>query len=104
MEENIKNKQIRNSYKEDGALKVGFQPYTDLCRCTNNDILSKEEEIKTRWKTYFQELLTTSATADESTHSDVTYTNQAATDEGGSGRRTPGYTGYRDGSTINEQQ
>jgi len=58
IEENIKNKQIRNAYEEVGALKVGFQPCTDLCRGTNNEILSKEEEIKTKWKTYFQDLLT----------------------------------------------
>ena len=46
IEENIKNKQIRNAYKEVGALKAGFQPYMDLCRGANNEILSKEEEIK----------------------------------------------------------
>ena len=65
IEENIKNKQIRNAYKEAGALKAGFQPYTDLCRGMNSEILSKEEEIKTKWKTYFQDLLTTSATVDQ---------------------------------------
>jgi len=81
IEENIKNKQIRNAYKEAGALKASFQPYTDLCRGTNNDILSKEEEIKTRLKTYFQDLLTTSATADQSTPLEVTYINQAVTEE-----------------------
>ena len=26
IEENIKNKQIRNAHKEDGALKADFQP------------------------------------------------------------------------------
>ena len=46
IEENINNKQTRTTYKEDGALKAGFQPYTDVCRGTNNEILSKEEEIK----------------------------------------------------------
>jgi len=55
-EENIKGKQIRNAYKEAGSLKAGFQPHTDLCRGTNNEILLKQEEIKTRWKTYFQDL------------------------------------------------
>jgi len=79
IEETIKNKQIRNAY-EDGALKASFQPYKDLCRGTNNEILSKEEEIKTRWKTYFQDLLTTSA-ADQSMPLEVTYINQAVTEE-----------------------
>jgi len=58
IEENIKDKQIGNAYKEAASLKAGFQPHMDLCRGTNNEILSKEEEIKTRWKTYFQDLLT----------------------------------------------
>jgi hypothetical protein len=52
IEENIKDKQIRNAYEEVGSLKASFQPHTDLCRGTNNEILSKEEEIKARWKTY----------------------------------------------------
>jgi len=58
IEENVKDKQIRNACKEVGSLKAGFQSHTDLCRGINNEILSKEEEIKTRWKTYFQDLLT----------------------------------------------
>lgn len=51
IQENIKDKQIRNAYKADGSLNASFQPHMDLCRGTNNEILSKEEEIKTRWKT-----------------------------------------------------
>jgi hypothetical protein len=47
----------------------------------NNEILSKEEEIKTMWRTCFQHLLTTSATADQITPSEVTYTNQTVTEE-----------------------
>jgi hypothetical protein len=81
IEENIKDKQTRNAYKEVGSLKAGSQPYTDLCRGTNNEILSKEEEIKTRWKTYFQDLLTTTATAEHSNPLEVTYANQADTEE-----------------------
>jgi len=46
VEENIKNKQTRNAYKEGGAIKADFLPHTDLCRGTNNEILSKEEEIR----------------------------------------------------------
>ena len=75
IEENIKDKQIRNAYKEDGSLKASFQPHTDLCRGTNNEIPTKEEEIKTRWKTYFQGLLNRPATADQSTSLETTYIN-----------------------------
>jgi len=53
IEENIKDKQIRNTYKKVGSLKASFQPHTDLCTGTNNEIISNEEKIKTRWKTYF---------------------------------------------------
>jgi hypothetical protein len=81
IEGNIKDKQIRNAYTEVGALKAGFQPHTDLCRGMNNEILSKEEEIKTRWKTYFQDLLTTSAIAYQNTPSEATYTHQTVTEE-----------------------
>jgi hypothetical protein len=77
IEENMKDKQIKNAYKEVGALKAGFQPYTDLCKGMNNKILSKEEEIKTKWKTYFQDLLTTSATVDQSTQKLPTQTKQS---------------------------
>ena len=73
IEENIKDKQIRNAYKETGSLKAGFQPQTGLCRGTNNEILSTEEEIKTGWKTYFQGLLTTSVTAHQSNSLEATY-------------------------------
>ena len=45
IEENIKDTQIRNAYKETGSIKDGFQPHTNLCRGTNNEILSKEEDI-----------------------------------------------------------
>jgi hypothetical protein len=75
IEENIKDKQIRNAYKEVGLLKAGFQPHTDLCRGTNYEILSTEEEIETRWKPYFQDLLTTSVTADQSNPLEATYLN-----------------------------
>jgi hypothetical protein len=81
VEENIKNKQTRNAHKEVGAIKAGFQPHTYLCRGTNNEILSKEEEITTRWQTYFQELLTIPATVDQSTPLEGTYINQAVTEE-----------------------
>ena len=79
IEENIKDKQIRNAYKKVGSLKACFQPHTDLYRGTNKEFLPKEEEIKTRWKTYFQDLLTSPATADQSIPLEATYTNQADT-------------------------
>jgi hypothetical protein len=44
IEENIKAKQVRNAYKEVGLLKACFQPHMNLCRGTNNEILSKEEK------------------------------------------------------------
>jgi hypothetical protein len=53
IEENIKDKQIRNACKEIGSLKAGFQLHTGLCRGTNNEILSTEGEIKTKWKNLF---------------------------------------------------
>jgi len=81
IEDNFKDKQIRNAYKEVGSLKASFHLHTDLCRDTNNVIVSKEEEIKTRWKTYFQDLLTSQATADQSNTLEATYTNQADTEE-----------------------
>jgi hypothetical protein len=81
IEENIKVKQIRNAYKEVGLLKAGFQLHTDICRGTNNEILSTEEEIKTRWKTYFQDLLNTTVTADHSSPLEATYLNRADTEE-----------------------
>ena len=80
IEENIKNKQTRDAYKEAGAIKAGFQPYTDRCRGTNNEILYKEEEIKTSWQNYFQDLLTMPATVDQSTPLEGTYINQATTE------------------------
>jgi hypothetical protein len=72
---NIKGKQTRNAHKEVGSLKAGFQPHTDFCRGTNNEILSTEEEIKTSWKTYFQDLSTTSVTADQSSSLEANYLN-----------------------------
>jgi hypothetical protein len=81
IEENVKDKHIRNAYKEVGSLKVGFQPHTDLCSGANNEILSKEEEIKTRWKTYFQDLLTTTAKAEQSNPLGNTHANQATTED-----------------------
>jgi len=79
--DNIKDKQIRNAYKEVGSLKADFKSHTDLCRGTNNEILSNGEEIKIRWKPYFQDALTSPATADQSNPLDATNTNQADIEE-----------------------
>jgi len=76
IEGNINYKQIRNAHKEDGSLRAGFRPQTDLCSGTNNEILSKEEEIKTRWKTYFQFLLTP-----QKRQIQATYINRGGTEE-----------------------
>jgi hypothetical protein len=81
IEENTKDKEIRNAYKEVGLPKAGFQPHTYRCRGTNNENLSKEKEIKTMWKTYFQDVLTIPATADQSNPLEATYTNQVDSDE-----------------------
>ena len=76
---NVKDKHIKNAYKEVGSVKAGFKHRTDFCRGANNEILSNEEDTNTRWKTYFQDLLTTAAEHD--TSSDNTLTNQTATKE-----------------------
>ena len=62
-----------------GWITKGWFP--TICRGTNNEILSKEEEIKTKWKTYFQDLLTSPATGDQSNPLEATYTNHADTEE-----------------------
>jgi hypothetical protein len=80
IEENIKDKHIRNAYKEVGSLKGGFKPHIDLCRGINNEILANTEDIKTRWRTYFQDLLNT-ALAEHDSFLDNTHINQIATEE-----------------------
>jgi len=79
IEGNNRDKQIRNAFNNVVSLKLGFQPHMDLCKGTNKEILSKEEEIKTRWKTYFQDLFTSPATAEQNSPLEATYTNQADT-------------------------
>jgi hypothetical protein len=80
IEENIKDKHIRNAYKDVGLLKGGFTPRTDLCRGINNETLANAEDTKTRWRTYFQDLLNTAA-ADHDSFSYNTHINQIATEE-----------------------
>jgi hypothetical protein len=64
---NIKDKYVRNAYKEVRSLKAGYKPHMNLCRGINNEILSTKEDIKARWKTHFQELLTTAVAEHKST-------------------------------------
>jgi hypothetical protein len=80
IEENIKDKHIRKPYKEAGLLNGGFKPHMDLCTGINNEILANAEDIKTRWRTYFQDLLNT-AVAEHASLSDNTHINQIATEE-----------------------
>jgi hypothetical protein len=80
IEENIKDKHIRNAYKEVGSLKGGFKPHTDVRRGINNEILANAEDIKTRRSTYFQDLLNT-AVAEHDSLLDNTHINQIATEE-----------------------
>ena len=81
IEENIKDKQIMNACKAVGSLKAGFQPHTDLSKSTNNELLSKKEDIKNRWETYFQELLYLPASAVQSSPSKTIYRDHADTEE-----------------------
>ena len=53
IEENIKENYIRNTYKEVGSLKGGFKPHKNLCKGTNDEIISDDEDIKNRWKNTF---------------------------------------------------
>ena len=54
MEDSIKEKHIRKAYKEDGSLKGGFKPHTNLCKGTNDEILCMEKDIKTGGKPTFK--------------------------------------------------
>lgn len=73
----IKNnkKNIMKAYRDVGSLKVSFKPHTNLCRGINYEIISKEENIMNRWKTYFQDLLNI-ATFEHKTFFDSTHTNE----------------------------
>jgi hypothetical protein len=44
---------MRNGYEEVGSPQGGFKPHTNLCKGTNDEIKSNEEDIKNRWKTCF---------------------------------------------------
>ena len=56
IEENIKEEHFRNAYKEFGSLEGGLKLHTNLCKGTNDEIISNEDD-QNIWKTYFQDLL-----------------------------------------------
>jgi hypothetical protein len=76
MEENIKEKHIRNAYKDNDSLKCGFKPYTSLCE--GDEVISNEEDIKNWCKTYSHHLLN-AATAECDTSLNNAHTNEAET-------------------------
>jgi hypothetical protein len=49
--------ETRKFYKEVWERKIGFRPRADFCRDKEGNLLGGEEEIKDRWKEYFEELL-----------------------------------------------
>jgi len=63
------------AYRELGSLKASCKPHTNLCRGINNEIISKEDDIMNRWKTYCQDLLNI-ATFEHKTFFDSAHTNE----------------------------
>jgi hypothetical protein len=49
--------ETRKFYKEVRKRKTDFQPRVDFCRDKEGNLLGGEEEIKYRWKEYFEELV-----------------------------------------------
>ena len=80
MEDSIKEKHIRKAYTEAGSLQGGFKPHTNLCKGTNDEILSTEKYIKNKWQTYFQDLLN-ATTVERNISPDNTYTNDTETEQ-----------------------
>jgi endonuclease/exonuclease/phosphatase family metal-dependent hydrolase/ribosomal protein S28E/S33 len=72
MDENFKQNNTRAAYAVVKQLKAGFQPTTSLCKDTNGNIISDAEEIKSRWKQYFQELLNPSGPTERHTSNNLT--------------------------------
>ena len=56
VEENYKNKAIRNFYQDVKKQKDGFQNKTIYCRDKEGQLLTGENKVN-RWKQYFEELL-----------------------------------------------
>lgn len=69
------NENIMKAHRDVGSLKASFKPHTNLCRGINYEIISKEENITNRWKTYFQDRLNI-ATFEHKTFFDSTHTNE----------------------------
>jgi hypothetical protein len=70
MEDDFMDNNTKEAYKGVNFFKKGFKPNTNLCRNTSGVIISNKEEIKTRWKEYYSELLNPKSTSgqQEATH------------------------------------
>jgi len=54
---NSKNKNIRDLYRGITEFKKGYQPKTNLVKDQRGDLLADPQQILTRWKNYFCQLL-----------------------------------------------
>jgi hypothetical protein len=57
IELNSKNKNIRDLYRVITEFKKGYQPKTNLVKDERGDLLADPQNILTRWKKYFCQLL-----------------------------------------------
>lgn len=57
MEEDLKDNDLRTSYRYIHDLREGYRPRTTICRNENGQIISEPDEIKNLWKRHFQMLL-----------------------------------------------
>ena len=57
IETDRQNKAVRAQYKGIKDTKNGYQPRTQMIRSKDGRLLIGEDEVKGRWKEYFQELL-----------------------------------------------
>jgi hypothetical protein len=63
--ENLTRLEIRKAYKEINNRKTGFRPHTNLCNDKNGNIIAEQEQITSRWKECFEELLNPPTTKHE---------------------------------------
>jgi hypothetical protein len=57
IELNSKNKNIRDMYKGKTEFKKGYRPKTNLVKDERGDLLGDPQNILTRWKNYFCQVL-----------------------------------------------
>lgn len=57
MEEQYKNKEIRNFYNEVKKERKGYQAKMVYCTDKQGNLIANEEEMASRWKEYFEEML-----------------------------------------------